>query len=77
MHISQGMCVIENTNRDYFMDRSDPRQDPLLGPLLAELDAMTNQQVPSTSNYRHNSVPYESNFVRPPSFGKFFFFLLT
>lgn len=56
-----------------FVYRVDPRQDPLLGPLLAELDAMTTQQqyVPQPPSlpapmYRRNSVPYESNFTRPP-----------
>ncbi|UJR37923.1 hypothetical protein I4U23_030609 [Adineta vaga] len=51
-------------------ERADPRQDPLLGPLLAELDAMTTQQQqisqPSVPMYRRNSVPYESNLTRPP-----------
>ncbi|CAF0864304.1 unnamed protein product [Rotaria sp. Silwood1] len=56
------------------MPRADPRQDPLLGPLLAELDAMSNQQqqqqmqpLPPTSPpiYRRNSVPYQSNLIRP------------
>lgn len=52
--------------------RADPRQDPLLGPLLAELDAMTTQQQrlvqplpPAVSDYRRNSVPYEPNLMRP------------
>ncbi|CAF0871337.1 unnamed protein product [Adineta steineri] len=54
------------------VQRADPRQDPLLGPLLAELDAMTTQQpyIPqqfsTIPNYRRNSVPYEPNHTRPP-----------
>lgn len=40
------------------LPRSDPRQDPLLGPLLAELDAMSNQPLPSTF------LPYSSNPVQ-------------
>jgi hypothetical protein len=61
--------------------KSDPRQDPLLGPLLAELDAMSNQQQqlpPPPPIYRRNSVPYESNLLRPshssqPNHGKYLF----
>ncbi len=59
----------------YGLSRADPRQDPLLGPLLAELDTMSNQQqqhqqqrqlpVSPPSNYRRNSVPYQPNLVRP------------
>jgi hypothetical protein len=57
-----------------FAYRADPRQDPLLGPLLAELDAMSAQQqrlpqAPPESPapvYRRNSVPYEPNLTRPP-----------
>ena len=52
--------------------RADPRQDPLLGPLLAELDAMSAQQQrlaqtlpPPVPTYRRNSVPYEPNLIRP------------
>ncbi|CAF3439196.1 unnamed protein product [Rotaria sp. Silwood1] len=56
------------------MRRADPRQDPLLGPLLAELDAMSTQQrLPQTQPppppppmYRRNSVPYEPNVNRLP-----------
>lgn len=54
-----------------FTYRADPRQDPLLGPLLAELDAMTTQQQritqppPPVPVYRRNSVPYEPNLARP------------
>ena len=49
-----------------FRSRADPRQDPLLGPLLAELDALTTQQpyrpaqAPPLPIYRRNSVPYEA-----------------
>ena len=62
-----------------FSRRADPRQDPLLGPLLAELDAMSAQQqqqqqkrlpqtqLPPTPPYRRNSVPYEPNHTRPPA----------
>ncbi|CAF4371318.1 unnamed protein product [Rotaria sp. Silwood2] len=53
--------------------RADPRQDPLLGPLLAELDVMSTQQrLPQTQPsppppiYRRNSVPYEPNVSRLP-----------
>jgi hypothetical protein len=70
-----------------YIFRADPRQDPLLGPLLAELDAMSNQQkqLPesSSSNYRRNSVPYQPNLIppigsSPSNHGKCFsfFFLL-
>ncbi|CAF0731987.1 unnamed protein product [Rotaria sordida] len=54
------------------MRRADPRQDPLLGPLLAELDAMSTQQrlpqtqPPSVPLYRRNSMPYEPNMSRLP-----------
>lgn len=50
------------------MYRTDPRQDPLLGPLLAELDAMSNQQqLPPSSppTYQQHPMPYQSNFTRP------------
>lgn len=58
-----------------FSCRADPRQDPLLGPLLAELDAMSAQhqqqlsqtQLPPAPVYRRNSVPYEPNLTRPPA----------
>ena len=62
--------------------RADPRQDPLLGPLLAELDTMSNQPQqfppPSPPVYRQNSLPYQSNLVRPAgssplNHGNFFF----
>ncbi|CAM2698713.1 unnamed protein product [Rotaria socialis] len=50
--------------------RADPRQDPLLGPLLAELDSMSNQQrLPQSQPVpmqRRNSVPHESNVSRLP-----------
>lgn len=60
-----------------FICRADPRQDPLLGPLLAELDAMSTQQQrltqrqqppppANTSAYRRNSVPYDPALTRPP-----------
>ncbi len=55
-----------------FVSRADPRQDPLLGPLLAELDALSTQQqrlpqpAPPVPVYRRNSVPYEPNLTRPP-----------
>ena len=44
----------------YCLFRADPRHDPLLGPLLAELDAMSNtqQQALPKSPPRRTSVPY-------------------
>jgi hypothetical protein len=47
--------------------RSDPRQDPILGPLLAELDEMTNQKVhvpPTSSILQRPPISYESNLIR-------------
>ncbi len=76
------------SNTTMNVPKVDPREDPLLGPLLAELDAMSNQQQqhqqlppPPPPIYRRNSVPYESNLLRPshssqPNHGKFFFLLL-
>lgn len=66
------------------MHRIDARQDSLLGPLLAELDSMSNQpqQVPpshAASIHSRNSMSYQSNPVRPigssqpSSHGKFYF----
>lgn len=42
---------------------SDPRKDPLLGPLLAELDAMSTNNTNSlpqnpSSTYQRDFVPY-------------------
>lgn len=49
------------------MSRADPRQDPLLGPLLAELDAMSNaqQQPVGRSAVQRPSVPSQTNLVQP------------
>lgn len=64
-----------NKSSFLFLLRTDPRQDPLLGPLLAELDALTAQQArlpqppppapPTLPVYRRNSVPYDGNITRP------------
>ena len=52
---------------DDFVSRADPRQDPLLGPLLAELDAMSNaqQQTLARSSAQRPSVPSQPNLVQP------------
>ena len=71
----QGRCANQNMLKYTFLYRIDPRQDPLLGPLLAELDMISQQQQqvqpqsPSLSRsiYQRNSVPYEPNLLRPVS----------
>ena len=73
---SNFLFSIISENTENFICRADPRQDPLLGPLLAELDAMSTQQqrltqgppppAATTSDYRRNSVPYEPVLARPP-----------
>lgn len=73
---SNFLFITRSESTESFHSRADPRQDPLLGPLLAELDEMSAQQqrltqgqppvVETTSAYRRNSVPYQPALTRPP-----------